>query len=385
MMLLIALATLGGASMHVLMPWLPTLEHVFGTDYHAVQGTLTLFLAGAALAQLTVGAISDAWGRQAPLLLALGIFSIGSAVAALAPSLGLVDLGRFLQGFGGAGCLVLAEAIVATSSTPTNLARRIGYLNVGMAVAIMIAPLTGAGLGWAFGWRGIFRVLLAAGTLLLAVVWFRHPEEAAPPIRAASVSAHLGLANLLGSREFVSQTLCASFVMANYFVLAAVGPYFAMAVLGLDQIEYGFVFGTIGIGYVIGSLASGTMSERYGQERMAIVALSVGTLAGGAGVALLQLGWMDLWSFLAVTTVVALAAGLVLPAATSRALRAEPGSVGAAAGLFNFALFGIGAIVSELAGSQLNFSAPLAVGAMPVVTMLALVFGLLAVRRAAHS
>ena len=75
--------------------------------------------------------------------------------------------------------------------------------------------------------------------------------------------------------------------------------------------------------------------------------------------------------------------GLTLPAATGRALSAETGAAGAAAGLFNFAIFGIGGLVTHVVGDHMDAAATMAMAALPAVTLISLVAVLFGYRRSA--
>ena len=109
----------------------------------------------------------------------------------------------------------------------------------------------------------------------------------------------------------------------------------------------------------------------------------IGALAGAIGAALSALGWMAPASFLAVGSVIAFVTGLVLPAATSDALDTGAASAGAAAGLLNFSIYGIGALATYLVGAWLDPPATVAMATLPVVTLVALLAHAYAARDAA--
>jgi DHA1 family bicyclomycin/chloramphenicol resistance-like MFS transporter len=364
------LAGLGAASMNLVLSSLPDLQAVLGVDYHAAQGLITAFLAGAALGQLATGPLADARDRRVLLIAALVIFTAGSAAAGLAVGLPFLAAGRFLQGLGGAAALVLAEAIVARVSRGPALARRIGLLNAGMALAIMLAPLAGAVLAAGIGWHALFFAPAAAGLALLVWAWRLPPMPA--PSGTARGRAILGMARLLASRRFLVATLAGGFVMANYFCLAAFGPYIAISLHGLDRLAYSLLFAALGIGYIAGNIASGRLYARYGERRVVIIALESAVVVGSAGFALALAGRFDAGLFLAVGLVVAAATGLTLPSATGRALTAVSGAAGTAAGLFNFAIFGIGALATHVVGGNLDPAALAPLAVLPAVTLVAL-------------
>jgi DHA1 family bicyclomycin/chloramphenicol resistance-like MFS transporter len=376
------LAGLGAASMNLVLSSLPQLQEVFGVDYHATQSLFTGFLAGAALGQLGIGPLADAFDRRTMLRLALCVFVAGSTTGALAPTLTVLTAGRVLQGLGGATCLVLAEAIVARRSAGAALARRIGVLNAGMAIAIMLAPLAGAGLAALLGWRWLLWAPAAAGLALLA--WTSRLAPMAPPGGPAA-PAHLldGMGRLLRSRRFVTGTLAGGFVMANYFCLAAFGPFVAMTLHGLERVEYSLLFAALGLSYIAGNIVSGRLYARYGERRTVVAALASGVIAGAGGLALALAGALDKHAFLFVGVLIATVTGLALPSTTGRSLTAEAGSAGAAAGLFNFAIFGIGGLVTHVVGDNLGAGAVSAVAALPAVTLIALVAVLAGYGRAA--
>jgi DHA1 family bicyclomycin/chloramphenicol resistance-like MFS transporter len=356
--------------MNLVLSSIPGLQAMLGVDHHrAAHGLVTAFLAGAALGQLATGPLADSFDRRAMLIAALTVFAAGSAAAGLAPTLPLVVAGRFLQGLGGAACLVLAEAIAARGASAVGLARRIGLINAGMALAIMLSPLVGAGIAAAAGWRGLFLVPAAAGLALLA--WVIGLPRAAAGGSAVPRRFLDGTGRLLRSRRFMSGALAGGFVMANYFCLAAFGPHVAMTLHGLGHVAYGLLFAVLGVSYIAGNVASARLYARYGERRVVVIALSSATIAGAAGLALH--GALGAPVFLAVGLASAAGTGLTLPSATSRALGAEAGTAGTAAGLFNFAIFAIGGLVTHIVADLLDHTASAALAALPAVTLVALV------------
>ncbi|MCB1500158.1 MAG: MFS transporter [Bauldia sp.] len=346
--LMMGLAALGAVSMNALLPSLGAVQAAFSASDRSVHLTLTAFLAGAAAAQLGFGAASDAYGRRSALLVAIGIFCIGSAVATSAPSIDVLAFGRLLQGAGGAACLILAEAMVADGSQREALSRRLGYLNVGMAVAILAAPLAGAALDRSFGWRSVLAGMLIAGVVLGITAWRRIADRPEPTDRIGGWFRRTS--RLLRTRAFLAQCSCAGFVMTNYFCLVAFGPKIAMA-YGLGSVHFAILFVWLGVGYVGGTLLAPTLYRRFGRRTSAIGVLLFAAAVAGSGVAAGQFGGIALSAFIGIATVMALAAGLVLPGLTSTALAVDASSAGAAAGLFNFAVFAKGAFVTQLAGT----------------------------------
>src|SRR5664279_88396 len=145
---------------------LPRIAREFGVSTSTVQLTLTAFLLGLAVGQLTIGPLSDGIGRRAPLLVASAICIVASVLCAVAPTVGLLIAARFVQGFSGAAGAVLGRAVITDRTTGPTTARYFSLLLAISGVAPIIAPVTGAALLTPIGWRGILWVVTGVSALV---------------------------------------------------------------------------------------------------------------------------------------------------------------------------------------------------------------------------
>src|SRR5215831_5499231 len=104
--LLVAVAAIAPAALHMPVPSLPLLAAVFAAPAGAVQLVLTLFLVGIAVGQLVYGPVSDRFGRRPVLIAGLATFVAGSAICATASSLPVLIGGRIVQALGGCAGMV---------------------------------------------------------------------------------------------------------------------------------------------------------------------------------------------------------------------------------------------------------------------------------------
>src|SRR3954454_3361852 len=88
-----------------------------------VQLTLTAFFAGMGLGQLIGGPVSDQRGRRRPLLAAIALMTLASVGCALAPSIGLMMVARFVQGFSGGWAMVIGRAVIVDLASGPRLVR----------------------------------------------------------------------------------------------------------------------------------------------------------------------------------------------------------------------------------------------------------------------
>lgn len=139
----------------------------------AVDWVVTIFLIGVVLALPVTGWLSDRFGRKHVYMGCLLLFGLGALVCAAAPTMEMLVVGRFLQGFGGGALMPVGMAIVYDLFPPHRRGSAIGI----WGVAIMAAPAAGPPLGgWiidAADWRWIFGVfvIISALAVFLAVRW----------------------------------------------------------------------------------------------------------------------------------------------------------------------------------------------------------------------
>ncbi|QCW26915.1 MFS transporter [Lysobacter enzymogenes] len=79
---------------------------------------LSAYLLATAAATPVIGKLSDLHGRRALLRACMALFALGSAICALAPDMRTLIGGRAVQGIGGAGLIVVAQAAVAQLAGP---------------------------------------------------------------------------------------------------------------------------------------------------------------------------------------------------------------------------------------------------------------------------
>nr|WP_281363307.1 MFS transporter [Nocardioides perillae] len=133
----------------------------------AFSATLAASLVGMVLA----GSWSDRRGAVRPLLTAVALFGVGLLVAGLAPSMGLLVLGRVLQGLGGGALTVALYVLVAQVYAPPDRPRILGLFALAWVLPGLVGPFLAGVVAETVGWRWVFLgvVGLAAAALTLMV------------------------------------------------------------------------------------------------------------------------------------------------------------------------------------------------------------------------
>lgn len=151
-----------------------------GDDAARVGLAMGLYGLTQACLQIPLGLASDRWGRKPVIVAGLLVFALGSAVAAWAPSLDWLALGRALQGAGAISAAVTALlADLTRDGVRTKAMAMVGAsIALMFALSLVLAPPLAAWVGLA----GVFGLTTLLALLGVAVVlWWVPPE----PVRAA--------------------------------------------------------------------------------------------------------------------------------------------------------------------------------------------------------
>jgi EmrB/QacA subfamily drug resistance transporter len=109
------------------------------------------------------GWIGDRFGTKKTFLFALGVFTLGSALCSMAPSVGLLILFRILQGVGGGMMTPVGTTMLFRAFPPNERANASALLSIPAALAPAIGPTLGGWLVDSAGWRWIFLVNIPVG------------------------------------------------------------------------------------------------------------------------------------------------------------------------------------------------------------------------------
>jgi hypothetical protein len=136
---------------------LPTIsEHFHSNAGYTWIGSAYL-LANAASTPLW-GKFSDIWGRKPILLIAAAIFFVGSLLAAVSVSIGMLIVARAIQGIGGGGLIILVNISISDLFSMRNRGTYFGIIGMVWAFASAIGPIVGGAFTEKVSWRWCFYV-----------------------------------------------------------------------------------------------------------------------------------------------------------------------------------------------------------------------------------
>ena len=165
---------------------LPVIKAALGASLQELQWTVNAYTLTFAVLLLTGAALGDRFGRKRMFIVGISIFTAGSALAALAPSIGILISARAIQGMGGAIVTPLTLTILSAAVSPARRGLALGVWSGVGCLAIAIAPVVGGAIVESFSWQWIFWINVPIGLVLLPIAWLRM-EETVGPNRALDV------------------------------------------------------------------------------------------------------------------------------------------------------------------------------------------------------
>ena len=273
---------------------------------------ITGFLAATAVGQLFFGPISDRFGRRLPLLVGLGLFLFGSAMALVAPNLDVLVLARLIQGIGAAAAMVLSRVIINDTHTPREAAARMATVMSATALAPMLAFSLGGVLYDFFGWRGAIgvTVLLGAIAFVCALIVLKETHRF-QRTRLSLESVALNYIGLLSNRQFMLFAGNLGFQASIFFAFVSFLP-FAFHKLGYSAAAFGIFVTALPAGFLIGSSVSRKLTPTQGIARMVQLGSVLSILATGVMAILAFGGYRSVLTLLLPAMLFAFSNGLVL-------------------------------------------------------------------------
>ncbi|MBV9452154.1 MAG: MFS transporter [Streptosporangiaceae bacterium] len=178
-----------------------------GRDLHAgvsgLQWTIDAYALVLASLLMLSGATADRVGRRRVFLIGLVVFTAGSGLCSLAPTLGALIAFRMVQAVGGSMLNPVAMSIITnTFSDRAERARAIGIWGAAYGLSVALGPVFGGVLVDSVGWRGAFWVNIPFGVAAIALTMKFVPESRAPKARRPDPIGQGLIVVMLGSLTY---------------------------------------------------------------------------------------------------------------------------------------------------------------------------------------
>jgi len=317
------LSTVDGSIVNVA---LPTLVRELESSFSVAQWVILAYLLTLTVLLLTVGRLGDMLGKKPLYTTGIAIFTIGSLLCGLAPTIHWLIGFRIVQAVGAAMALALGMAIVTEAFPADERGKALGLIGTVVSIGIIVGPTLGGIILDAYTWRWIFFVNLPVGLLGIYLA-LRYIPFSRPPgkqrfdfpgaitlgicllvlLLALTWGQQLGFDDgrilglfllfgllfclflylewhstqpMIDMRLFRSLTFSLGLLLGMLAFVAVAGttlllPFYLNNMLGLPLRQVGLMMALIPIFLGVAAPLSGTLSDRLGTRPIATVGLAV--------------------------------------------------------------------------------------------------------------
>jgi EmrB/QacA subfamily drug resistance transporter len=203
---------------------LPAIHRSFHSALSGLQWTIDAYTLVIASLLMLSGSTADRLGRRRVFQCGLAVFSFGSLLCAIAPSLGMLIAARVIQAIGGSMLNPVAMSIIRNVfEEPRERAQAIGVWGALMGISMALGPVVGGALVDSVGWRAVFIVNLPIGLAAIILTALFVPESRAPhPRRIDPVGQGLVIVALTTLTYAIIQGPEAGWLSAQTVILVVV-------------------------------------------------------------------------------------------------------------------------------------------------------------------
>lgn len=354
------LTAVGPVSTDIYLPAFPALEKSLHGAAGSAQLTLSVWFVGLAIGQITMGPVSDCFGRRMPMLIGTIVYTLASIGCALAPTIPTFSFFRFIASLGASASLIVPSASVRDIAQGNAASKMMSQLVLIMGVVPILAPTLGGIVLHVMSWRSIFWASAVYGVVCVYMVWHLLPETLPVDRRVfLPATALLGrYITLVRDRGFITHAIIGGFSAFVSFTYLNAAPAVFMKMFGFSPAQFGMMFGVFAVGMIGASQLNGMIVGRFGSARLLGVSTMVslvGTLILTAFALLAYFGVIKLHGAMMMTLMVILlislaTTGMIGPNAMVGALANHPRFAGSASAFIGTSQYVLGAIAGFIIG-----------------------------------
>ena len=211
---------------------LPAIQKDLGAAIEDLEWTVNAYTLSFAVLLMFGAALGDRFGRRRVFSAGLALFTLASALAALAPTTGALVAARALQGAGAAALLPLSLTLLTAAVPAEKRGLALGAWGGVNGLAVALGPLVGGAIVQGGSWQWIFWLNVPIGLALLPLAWTRLTESRGPNSRLDLPGTVLISTGLLGvvfglvrgeADGWTSPTILASLTVGALLIGAFIG------------------------------------------------------------------------------------------------------------------------------------------------------------------
>lgn len=167
---------MGSMDTNIVGPVLTPLQNTFHITSRESSWVFTVFVISFMIGTPIMAKFSDFYGQKKIYIIDVILFTIGSALIAVAPGIEVVFIGRIIQGFGGGGLFPTATSFIGDYFPIESRGTALGIIGATFGISAVACPVVGA-LLIPFGWQWCFTVNIPIGIVLIIALLVILPES----------------------------------------------------------------------------------------------------------------------------------------------------------------------------------------------------------------
>ncbi|MBS1600919.1 MAG: multidrug effflux MFS transporter [Bacteroidetes bacterium] len=348
-----ALNTITPISIDMYLPAFPKIAEDMHTDIRNVALSVSTYFFGFAAGQILYGPLLDRFGRKRPLYIGLSFYIVVTIACALAQSIHVFWLLRFLQALSGCVAAVAAMAMVLDFFPTNKSARIISLLILILGVSPLLAPTVGSFIVSISNWRVVFMTLAAVAAIVLLCIFFFLPEGRQPDLTVSLMPKPIitGFKNILVEPRFYVYALTGTFSFAGLFVYVAGSPAVFMNEFHVSPGIYSAIFAGLSVGFIGVGQVNHFLTRSYRSEKILEAVITVQAITSMVFfIGALNNSW-GLAATIGFLFIILACSGLTYPNAAAIAMSPFTKNAGSASALLGCIQIGVGGIISMGVGA----------------------------------
>ena len=349
LILLVVASLITPLSLDMYTPAVPHMTDHFNTNASTVNLTLVGYYLFFSVGLLIFGPISDKHGRRPILMGGIAVYTVGSALCAMATSIWALIAFRVVEALGAGAVSAVSTAVVKDAFCAERREAVLSVVQVMFVIGPVLAPVVGAFIVRIADWRVTFWVLATVGAICFVLtVLFKETLPENERYQGSVLGSLCNLGVVAKNKGFTSFLLIVGLFNLPFMAYIAVASYVYIDFFGLNEMGYSLYFAIAALLTALGPFIWLIAQKFMNARRFTNIIL---TIAGLSGVAMLCVGQISPTLFCVTFLVFAVMQACVRPYSTNILLSQQDDDTGAASSLINFlhtALGSLGMVIAVL-------------------------------------
>lgn len=280
----------GCIEVDISVPGFPDMANYFNVSESVIQLTVAYNFLGFCLAALLYGPLSDKYGRRQLMIIGNGLLLLGAVGCALAPTIELLLVARFIQGIGASASAVVVSAIIADVYQGPKMVKALTTMNSALTILMAIAPVMGGFINKAIGWWGNYLLVAIICALSWGMLLFYLPETKHDKSSKGLTEVWQDYKMMMISQRFIVHAIVPTLLYACYITFVTCASFLYIETFGLSVIAYAVHQGFIVASFTVMNFFSNSIIQKIGKKGSIFtsMALCCSSIIASVGVSLIE-------------------------------------------------------------------------------------------------